>query len=214
MKNWFIAKRIGKGTFEDPYRPFFENIPKGPYLGRFPSTLEEFDNGDTALNFSALQISSDEYLCCVGASHHIMQKIFEGVTQKKAREVSDDEAWEIIKENAPNTLLKDFNVIDPEVVFFAHIFIELENELNRMQKPNSPEDTRNIEIDILRKTGEIFGLMPEYWDSEIKKAGKWKHGKELEDDVLDGRTEAHEFVLSRIREKTNQAEKAKQGVKM
>jgi len=44
-----------------------------------------------------------------------------------------------------------------------------------------------------------LGLSKEYWDSEANNSEKWENGNDIERDVIDGKQEAYEFVLSRIR---------------
>jgi len=46
---------------------------------------------------------------------------------------------------------------------------------------------------------EKKGKTKTYWDAETAKTVKWKFGKDLEKDIIDGKQEAHKFVLSKLR---------------
>ena len=54
---------------------------------------------------------------------------------------------------------------------------------------------------LMSHISEKIGLTKDYWDTEAAKTTKWKKGVDIEHDIKDGKGEAHEFTLSRIRMK-------------
>jgi hypothetical protein len=115
--------------------------------------------------------------------------------------LSDDEARAIIKSKYPNSDLESLDVADPEVDEIAQsqgLKTSIRSDIQVPTRGNQVlQDQENY---LMGLTCEKMKLTKAWWDKEVKN-GKWATGKELEDDIKDGKSEAHEFTLSRMRTK-------------
>jgi hypothetical protein len=193
MKVWIIAKVIGTGTADDEFRPCCYVKPERE-LGRWPTNVAEMDLYKSACCHSQVPIGDGRVLCCFAGTPKIIKEV---LSNADVEQVTDDRAEEIIKNVYPGRNLSDFDVIDHEVGFLSII----ENIKEREDWLTPGSNAKEIELTIMRRLCEKYGLTTDYWDAEAAKTTKWKKGIDIEHDILDGKAETHEFVLSRIRGK-------------
>jgi hypothetical protein len=193
MKVWVIAKVIGTGTPDDEFRPCCYIKPEAE-IGRWPTNVAEMDLYKSAYCNSQVPLGNGRVLCCFAGTPKIIREM---LSNPDVEQITDDKAEEIIKSIYPERNLSDFDVIDHEVGFLA--IIEGIEEYKHMLVPGS--NSKEIELTIMKRLCEKYGLTTDYWDAEATKTTKWKRGIDIEKDILSGKAEAHEFVLSKIREK-------------
>jgi len=101
-----------------------------------------------------------------------------------------------------NSDLENLDVADPEIDEIAKS-LSLDPQIRAdIQIPTRGKQVlQDQENYLMAHICEKIGLGKDYWDAEAKKTSKWTKGIEIESDIKEGKTEAHEFVLSRIREK-------------
>jgi len=182
MKAWIKTKIIGTGTEEDPRRPYTAN---------------------QLVSCSMMDLGDGMCLARVAG----MPDEIKAITQDAEIIVlTDDEARAIIKSKYPESDLENLDVADIEVDEIAKSL-----GLNPKLRADIAVPTRGKQVlqdqenYLMSHICERIGLTRDYWDNEAKKSGKWQYGKQIEDDIKNGRIEAHEFVLMRIREKLKMA---------
>jgi len=177
MKKWVRTKIIGSGTKEDPCRAY---IP---------------------INVSAVMMEIDDNacLCRVAGAPDQISKI---LADAEITQLTDEEARKIIKSKHPNSDLENVDVADPEIDEIARsLGIDPHIRADIQTPTRGKQLLQDQECYLMAHICEKIGLTKDYWDKEASKTTKWKRGIDIEDDIKDGWTEAHEFVLKRIREK-------------
>lgn len=178
MKTWIKTKIIGTGTSKDARRPYKANQ-------EVPTSMMELEN--------------NECLCRVAGTPAQISAI---VADAEITQLTDEEALIIIKNKHPNSNLENLDISDPEVDTIAKT-----QGLNQKLRADIIIPTRGKQLlqdqenYLMSHICEKIGLTKECWNTEAAKTTKWKKGKDNEDDVKDGKGEAHEFVLSKIRDK-------------
>jgi len=178
VKAWIKTKIIGTGTEEDPRRPYLAN-----------------QSGAVSM----MEIDSNTCICRVAGTPDQINVI---LADPEVTQLTDKEAREIIKSKYTNSDLENLDVADPEIDEIAKS-LSLDPQIRAdIQIPTRGKQVlQDQENYLMAHICEKIGLGKDYWDAEAKKTSKWTKGIEIESDIKEGKTEAHEFVLSRIREK-------------
>lgn len=173
MKIWIKTKIIGTGNIGDPRHA---DVP-------------------AELSCSLMELPNNECLCRVAG-------ISENISLITAPKLTDEEALKIIKARHPDSSLESLDAIDLEVDKIAKL--EGLDPTIRADIQIPARGTCVLQAQenyLMAHISEKMGLTKEYWDAEAGKTIKWKKGIDVENDIKDGKGEAHEFVLSRIRKR-------------
>jgi len=177
MKVWIKTKIIGQGTDGDPKRPYLAG---------------------QRVTASMIGIDMGACLCRIAGTPEQINTILEDT---EITQLTDEEARQIIKSKYPNSDLENLDIADPEINEIAKL-LGLDPEIRGdIQIPTRGKQVlQDQENYLMAHISEKLGLTKDFWDTEAKKS-KWEKGIEIEHDIKEGKIEAHEFVLSRIREK-------------
>jgi len=177
MKAWIRTKIIGKETTNEPKRPYLAN---------------------QNVVASMIEIDGSTCLCRIAGTPEQINTILEDT---EITQLTDEEARQIIKSKYPNSDLENLDIADPEIDEIAKS-LRLEPKIRGdIQIPTRGKQVlQDQENYLMAHISEKLGLTKDFWDTEAKKS-KWEKGIEIEYDIKEGKIEAHEFVLSRIREK-------------
>ena len=181
MKAWIKTKIIGKGTEDDPRRP---------YLAGQSATI------------SMCEMDADTCLCRVAGTPDQISAI---TADAEITKLTDEEARKIIKSKHPNSDLENVDVADPEIDEIAKsIGIEPQARADIRVPTVGRQVLQDQEKHLLSLISERLGLTRDQWDTYAKeKFGKL--GIDIDREIREGKNEAHEVVLNIIRE----AKKAK-----
>ena len=177
MKAWIKTKIIGEGTEDNPRRPYLAGQ-------RVTSSMIEIDGGAC--------------LCRVAGTPEQINIILEDT---EITQLTDEAARQIIKSKYPNSDLENLDIADSEIDEIAKS-LGLDPKIRGdIQIPTRGKQVlQDQENYLMAHISEKLGLTKDFWDTEAKKS-KWEKGIKIEHGIKEGKTEAHEFVLSRIREK-------------
>jgi len=177
MKAWIKTKIIGEGAEDDPKRPYLAN---------------------QRVTVSMMKIDREACLCRVAGTPEQINTILEDA---ETTQLTDEEAGQIIKSKYQNSDLENLDIADPEIDEIAKS-LGLDPKIRGdIQIPTKGKQVlQDQENYLMAHISEKLGLTKDFWDTEAKKS-KWEKGIEIEREIKDGKIEAHEFVLSRIREK-------------
>jgi len=180
MKAWIKTGMKNIGTIEEP-----ENVP-------------DLDGYESKVSYSLMKIIfPNEVLLRIAGSKADVEaaKIAVGVT-----ELTDDEARIEIQAIHSESELENVDIADPEIDTIAKTQ-GLDPKLRAdIQTPTIGKQVLQDQENYLMSHISIKkGMSEDWWDDEAKNSGKWGTGKELEDDVIRGKNEAHELILSRLR---------------
>ena len=119
-------------------------------------------------------------------------------------QITDEEAYTLIKSNHPDAGLENCDVVDPEIDEIAKS-LGLDPHLRADIKIPSrgKQVLQDQEKYLMTHISEKKGKSKQFWDNEANKSGKYKKGIDIQNDVLDGKGAAHEFILSRLRAKVD-----------
>jgi len=177
MKLWIKTGFVGEGTFENPKKPYLAGL-------------------EDRLHFTTLALNENECLVRVSCKPDEVEAL------KNLMILNDDEALEIIKSVNPNAELEDLDVRDCEIDEVAK---QLGIDPKARADVQVPEVGKHIlqdqENHLMALICERVGITKQDWDMEAQKSNRWIRGKDIEIDIKSGRSDAHEFVLSRIRSK-------------
>jgi hypothetical protein len=177
MKIFIKTKIIGTGTVDDPKRAY---------------TVKQ------SVPVSMMELDANTCICRIAGTPTQLGVI---KTDTEITVLTDDEARAIIKSKYPNSDLENLDVVDSEVDEIAKsqgLDPSIRSDIQVPTRGNQVlQDQENYLMGLIC---EKMKLTKAWWDKEVKN-GKWATGKELEDDIKDGKSEAHEFVLSRMRTK-------------
>jgi len=177
MKVWIKTKIIGQGIEDDPKRPYLAGQ-------RVTASMIEIDTGAC--------------LCRIAGTPEQINTILEDT---EITQLTDEEARQIIKSKYPNSDLENLDIADPEIDEIAKSLGLNPKIRGDIQIPTRGKQVlQDQENYLMAQISEKLGLTKDFWDTEAKKS-KWTKGIEIEHDIKDGKIEAHEFVLSRIRKK-------------
>jgi len=115
-------------------------------------------------------------------------------------QLTDADALTEIRKKYSTAELYNCDIADSEVDKIAKsigINPQLRADIKMSRGKNIPvlQEQENYLMAII---SEKKGKTKAYWDAETTKTAKWKFGKDLEKDIIDGKQEAHEFVLSKL----------------
>jgi len=179
MKTWIRTKIIGTGAESDPRIPYVSN---------------------QGVSTSMLDFGDGTCLCRVAGTPVQIGTI---LADSEITQATDDEARSFIKSEHPNSDLENLDVPDPEVDSIAEARGLDPRIRTDIQVPGRGDRVLQAQENyLMMQICANLGLTKDYWDDEAAKSEKWVDGHEIEDYVLDGVQEAHEFVLSRIRTHT------------
>lgn len=159
--------------------------------------LPDLAGYETQVPLSLMKINfPTEVLVRVAGSPDVINAI---VTAKGS--LTDTEARTHIQNLHPNADLENVDTRDPEVDEIAKSEGLNPDEIRRdVQVPTRGKQVlQDQEQHIMAVVCEKIGLTRDYWDAEAKKIRN--RGIDIEHSIKDGRSEEHEFVLSRIRNK-------------
>jgi len=177
MKIWIKTKMVGTGTEEEPRRPY---------------------TADQSVMYSSMDLG-DEALSRISGTPEQIELI---KTDPEITVLTDDEAKTIIKSRYPDSDLENLDVADVEIDEIAKsLGLDPKLRADIVIPTRGKQVLQDQENYLMSHICEKIGLTRGYWDREVKESGKWQYGKQIEDDIKNGRIDAHEFVLSRIREK-------------
>ena len=178
MKLWIKTKIVGKGTDEDPRRPYLAN---------------------QTLPASMIDLGNDTCLCRVAGTPEQISTI---TGDTDITQLTDEEARKIIKSKYPNSDLENLDVADPEIDKIAKAQgIDPKIRADVVISSRGRQVLQDQENYLMAHICEKILLTRDYWDTEAAKTTKWEKGINIEHSIKDGHAEAHEFVLSRIRKK-------------
>jgi hypothetical protein len=168
---------IGTGTGDNPRRAYTAN---------------------QNVSVSIMELKNNTCLCRVAGTPAQINVI---KTDAAITVLSDDDAKVLIKGKYPDSDLENLDIADPEIDTIAKD-VGLDPKIRAdIQIPTRGRQVlQDQENYLMGLTCEKMKLTKAWWDKEVKN-GKWATGKELEDNIKDGKSEAHEFVLSRMRTK-------------
>jgi len=163
------------------------------------------------LSYSLIDLG-DVCLCRVAGTPDQISTI---LADAKITQLTDEEARKIIKSKHPNSDLENLDVADPEIDEIAKsLGIDPKIRADIREPTRGKQVLQDQENYLMACICEKVGLGKDYWDAEAKKTTEWTTGIEIEHDIKDGKVEAHEFVLSRIREKANDILSLKEASKL
>jgi len=174
MKLWIKTKIVGKGTEDDPRRPYLSvNLP-----------------------YSMIDLGN-ECLARVSSKPEEIKKL---LGDQNITVLKDEEARAIIKSRYPNANLENVDVIDIEIDEIAKENGLDPHEIRRdIQIPTVGKQVlQDQEKHLMTVVSKKLGFSRAYWD---KVAGIHynKKGIEIDRDIRTGYNYAHTFVLDRIR---------------
>ena len=115
-------------------------------------------------------------------------------------EQTDEQAKTIIQSKHPDSSLENFDIADPEIDEIAKS-LGLDTHLRAdIQIPSRGKQLlQDQENYLMAQISTKKGISRPMWDNEAVKSGKYLKGIDIENDVIDGKGAAHEFILSRLR---------------
>ena len=176
MKVWIKTKIVGKGTEDDPKRPYLAGQ-------RVTASMMEIDTGAC--------------LCRVAGTPEQINTVLEDT---EITQLTDEEARQIIKSKYPNSDLENLDIADPEIDEIAKSLGLDPGARADIQVPTVGKQLlQDQEKHLLSLISERLGLTRGQWDAYAKeKFGKL--GIDIDREIREGKNEAHEVVLNIIRE--------------
>jgi len=174
MKLWIKTKFVGKGTENDPRRPYLPvNLP-----------------------YSMLDLG-DECLVRVSGKLEETKKLIE---DPDITVLKDEEAREIIRSRNPNADLENVDIIDVEIDEIAKENGLNPHEIRRdIQIPTVGKQLlQDQEKHLMTVVSKKLGFSRAYWD-KVASVHYNKKGIDIDRDIRAGYNYAHTFVLDRIR---------------
>jgi len=178
MKSWIITKITGTGTDEDPIRPYL---------------------ADQDTVSSMMELPDGKYLCRVAGTPSQIVTI---LSDQDITELTDEQAKNLIHSKHPDSDIENIDVADPEIDEIAktigldpHLRADIKTPSRGKQVLQDQENYLMTHISMKK------GRSKQFWDDEAAKSGVHHKGIDIENAIIDGKADAHEFVLSRLREK-------------
>ena len=180
MKAFIQTKIIGTGTGDDPRRPYLADQP---------------------VSASMLELPDNNCLCRVAGTPTQITTI---LADDAITEQTDEQATTIIQSKHPDSNLENIDIADPEIDEIAKS-LGLDPHLRADIKIASRGKTvlQDQENYLMAHISEKKGITRPLWDGEAAKSGEYLKGIDIQNDILDGKSAAHEFVLSRLRAKVD-----------
>ena len=176
MKIWIQTNIIGTVTELDPRRPYLadQNIP-----------------------VSMIELPDNKCLCRIAGTPAQIATI---LANAAITEQTDEQAETIIQSKHPDSNLENLDIADPEIDEIAKS-LGLDPHLRAdIQIPSRDKQVlQDQENYLMAQISTKKGISRPMWDDEATKSGKYLKGIDIQRDVIDGKSAAHEFVLSRLR---------------
>ena len=119
-------------------------------------------------------------------------------------ELTDEQTISIIQSKYPECGLENLDVADPEVDEIAKLHGLDPHSRADIQLPTCGKQVlQDQENYLMAQISEKKGISRSMWDNEAAKSGKYLKGIDIQNDALDGKGAAHEFILSRLRAKVD-----------
>ena len=114
--------------------------------------------------------------------------------------LSDEEALIAIKNYNPNANLENVDIADSEVnVIAKSLGIDPQIRADIKAPSRGKQLLQDQENYIMSIISTKKGKSKHFWDNEASKSGKYSKGIDIQNAILDGKCDAHEFILSRLR---------------
>lgn len=176
MKIWIKTKIIGTGTEKDSRRAYINQT----------------------VSVSMMELENNKCLCRVAGTAEQISVIIADV---EITELTDEEAQSIIKTKYPNSDLENTDISDLEIDEIAKSHgLDPKIRADIIIPTRGKQLLQDQENYLMSLICERISLSKDYWDTDVAKTTKWKKGIDIEHDIKDGKGEAHEFVLSKIRD--------------
>ena len=139
----------------------------------------------------------DEVLCRVAGTPAQITTI---LADDAITEQTDEQATTIIQSKHPNSNLENIDIADPEIDEIAKS-LGLDPHLRAdIQIPSRGKQVlQDQEKYLMAHISEKKGMSKQFWDNIASKSGKYQKGIDIQNDIIDGKGAAHEFILSRLR---------------
>ena len=177
MKKFIQTKIIGTGTEEDPRRPYL---------------------ADQDVSASMMELADNDCLCRVAGTPAQIATI---LTYAAITKQTDEQATTTIKSKHPDSSLENLDIADPEIDEIAKS-LGLDPYLRAdIRIPSRGKQVlQDQENYLMAMISEKKDKSKQFWDGEASKSGKYSKGIDIQNDIIDGKDAAHEFILSRLRQ--------------
>lgn len=146
---------------------------------------------------SRLDISSTACLCRVAGTPAQIATIF---ADTAITEQTDEQAQTIIKSKYPDSDLENLDIADPEIDEIAKsLGLDTLSRADIQIPSRGKQLLQDQENFLMAQINVKKGKSKQFWDEEAGTSGKYPKGIDIENDIIDGKGAAQEFVLSRLR---------------
>jgi len=154
---------------------------------------------DQSVPTSIIELPDGKCLCRVAGTPKQIDTI---IADTDITNLTDEQAKNLIHSKHPDSDLENLDVADPEIDEIAKL-LSIDPHLRAdIQTPSRGKQViQDQENYLMAHISMKKGKSKQLWDDEAAKSGKYPKGIDIENAILDGKTDAHEFVLSRLREK-------------
>jgi len=178
MKLWIQTKIIGTGMDEDPIRPYLI---------------------DQDISSSMMELLNGKCLCRVAGTPKQIDTI---LADPDIIKITDEQAKNLIQLKHPNSNLENLDIIDPEIDEIAKILLIDPHLRADIKIPSRGKQVlQDQENYLMAHISMKKSKSKQFWDDETSKSDNYSKGIDIEKAILDGKIDAHEFVLSRLRNK-------------
>ena len=177
MKAFIQTKIIGTGTEDDARRPYLADL-------NVPASM--------------IELPDNKCLCRIAGTPSQIATI---LADAAITELTDEQATTIIQSKYPDSTLENLDIPDSEVDEIAKS-LGLDPHLRAdMQLPTRGKQIlQDQENYLMAQISMKKGKSKQFWDNEAGKSGKYQKGVDIQHAVIDGKSAAHEFILSRLRQ--------------
>ena len=149
------------------------------------------------ISYSVIDLGMDNALVRMAGKREVIEKI---IKDKEIKVLTDEEGLIELRRIYSFASLENLNIKDDEVDDIATMIeinpqIRADITITELERPVLEEQ----EIYLLQHICERMKISKKYWNEKSKLSGKWKDGQELEDEIRNGKCEAHNFILEHIR---------------
>lgn len=146
---------------------------------------------------SIIELDDNKCLCRVSGTQTQINIILSDtvITQQ-----TDEQAQTTIIAKYPDSGLENIDIADPEIDTIAktqgldpHLRADIKIPTRGKQVLQDQENYLMSHISTKKDKSK------EFWNNEAAMSGKYPKGIDIENDIIDGKSTAHEFVLSRLR---------------
>lgn len=138
-----------------------------------------------------------EVLCRIAGTPAQIATIIEDAA---ITEQTDEQSETTIHAKHPGSNLENIDIADSEIDAIAKAQgFDPHSRADIQTASRGKQLLQDQENYLLAMISTKKGKSKQFWDDEAAKSGKWAKGIDIENAILDGKGEAHEFVLSRLR---------------